>query len=120
METLILLVVAAVWSFQRSIIAAPVMCLFVALGLETVLLAVHSILSQRVWRLGAPARLQACWPSLRLGIVALAAVTIGAQRYAAVAHVPVHGGQSDDAIVRYWYAAGQRLPDPARVIAGLR
>jgi hypothetical protein len=195
------------WSFHRSIIAAPAMCLLIALGLETALLALHSILRQAVRRLGAPTGLQAWWPALRLGIVALVTVTIGvlgiqrywdfanapvtrqafynsahewslflaprgaipvtvigpygwpveyptlyapsasicdgrwdntwsrcpparivifdndpldAQRYAAVAHVPVHAGQSDDAIVRYWYAEGQRLPDPARIIADVR
>jgi Dolichyl-phosphate-mannose-protein mannosyltransferase len=198
---------AGVPSSTRSLPAIPAMCLLIALGLETVLLALHSILRQAVRRLGARAGLQAWWPALRLGIVALTAVTIGvlgiqrywdfanapvtrqafynsahewalflaprgamavtvvgpygwpgeypvlyapaaricagrwysawsrcppariiifdndsldAYRYAAVAHVPSHVGQSDDKTLRYWYAEGQHLPDPARVIAGLR
>ena len=46
--------------------------------------------------------------------------SLDAYRYAVVAHVPIHAGQSDDETVRYWYAEGQHLPDPARIIAGLR
>jgi hypothetical protein len=202
-----MLTIDQVWSFHRSIIAAPAMCLLVALGLETVLLALRSILSQTRWRPGSPAGPAAWWPSLRLGIVALATVTIGmlgiqrywdfanapatrqafynsahewslfigprgaipvtvvgpygwavefptlyapaasicqgrwdstwnrcplarivifdndpldAQHYAAGAGVPIHPGQSEDGIVRYWYAEGQPLPDPAHVIGGVR
>jgi hypothetical protein len=198
---------ADVPSSTRSLPAVPAMCLLIALGLETVLLALHSILSQAVWRLGAPAGLQAWWPALHPGIVALVIVTIGvlgvrrywdfanalatrqafynsahewslfigprgaipvtvigpygwavefptlyapaaricqgrwgttwnrcpaarivifdndpldAQRYAAATRVPVQPGQSEDGIVRYWYAEGQPLPDPAHVIGGVR
>jgi hypothetical protein len=78
-------------SSTRSLPALPAMCLLIALGLETLLLALHSILRQAVRRLGAPARALAWWPSLRLGIVALATVTIGVlgiQRYWDFANAP--------------------------------
>lgn len=57
-------------SIHRSIVAAPAMCLLIALGLETVLAALGEVV-------GAMRRSALWWPRLRLVIAVAAAVGIG-------------------------------------------
>jgi len=42
-----------------------------------------------------------------------------ARRYTAATHIATHPGPSDDTTVRFWYAEGTNLPDPAHVLAGV-
>jgi Dolichyl-phosphate-mannose-protein mannosyltransferase len=52
-------------------------------------------------------------------IIIFDSAALEAQRYQAATHVPVRGVPSDDGVVRFWYAEGRHLPDPAHVIGGL-
>lgn len=191
-------------SITRSIPAAPAMCLLIALGLETILIAARTLLGRVVPRSNA----STWWPSVCLSATVVAAGLTGAlgierywefanasvtrnafsngahewatflaprgpipvtvvapagwpveynglfapaallctgrwnatwtacpparvvifdndqteaYRYGQVTRLPVHEGQPDyDGVVRYWYVEGQRLPDPARVLGGIR
>jgi len=67
------------WSFHRSIIAAPAMCLLIGLGLETVLLALRGslLLAYRLARKGPG--LPPWWPILGAAVATLVTITIGVQ-----------------------------------------
>lgn len=59
---------------------------------------------------------QACPPSQ---LIIFDSDEADAQRYTALTHLATHPGPSDDITVRFWYAEGHNLPDPAHVLAGL-
>ncbi len=44
---------------------------------------------------------------------------LDAQRYSTLTRINIQPGQSDDANVRFWYARGDNLPDPAHILAGV-
>ncbi len=73
------LTIDPVWSFHRSVTAAPAMCLLIALGLETVLLALWKTLLRAFNPAWASRGLSALWPHLRLVAALVVAALIAVQ-----------------------------------------